>query len=108
LDDGGLVVNAAFLKDLAIVAQPILFGIIVFLYKGRARDEEKRKDDMQTKVDDLVVSVAIIKNDVENVRDNVSMVAGEMRALRPIQEDVAVLKRDLKTAWRQIETLRNN
>ena len=99
--------NLTFIKDLAVAVQPLLIGAVIWFMKDRRKRDDEEAGEQRTKVDKLVVDMAVIKRDAENIQKAVYEFSGELKGLRIISEDMAIAKRDIKTIWRNIEEIRS-
>ncbi len=98
--------DAEILKTIAIVSSPILLAVIGWMSRQAWL---KILGDIATLTGAGLIAdknSIVMSKDIERLTSAVDALSGEIKALRTVHEDVALLKRDQSTMWRRLDELR--
>ena len=98
--------DAEVLKTIAVVACPILLGIIGWFLRGMVKSNQDATDSLKATVHQFDITLAVMKRDSEVFARDLNLVVGELKNLKSMSEDVVILKRDLQTAFRRIDEMK--
>lgn len=99
--------NIEVVKTIAVLACPFLIAIIGWFARAAFKENSETTKALQISMSAFDKNSAVTTLQIKNITDDLTAVVGEIKNLRTTQEDVAILKRDLQTAWKRIDELRD-